>query len=670
MHRLGNKSVMSRQHIKRTFLVGVNLVLAVAVTAAESTGDGASSNHTLEGAVLDWSHALQAHAWVEQWVAAGSTDQSASLPSIRVADAIATRVTLRWSGLTVATGRALAPLSNELRRQSIDLKLLVKAATDEALQIAAQRLDNHHRQHRLVDGKPNTNGLGTLATAANRLQVSLQIARPLQRITMANEDPLRAIYHHFIPGYHGLRLTHRTRHDPQPAAWIWPANALAANMSPRDQLLRLLVDLGYGINDLPLVARQKGPRLERFEVIHVVRSGPDLPVMRLVRGCQEIPLSSLSAAYIESMAERMSDFLIRRLRPDGSMAGIYHPSTDRYDLAEASDEDLAWAAYALGSRVKNLLQLKVKHPQLSQCRKAVGLIVDRLTRRILNAAKIDDSLVIDATTASLLLMTLIDLTNPAPYKAVSGALAKHLLLLRNSDGSFRRGPNERSPLLSRATAALVTAALSHLHEKNRDPQLAVQIADSQNQIWNHSDAKGLFEALPWLVVTEMQGHHSTTRGMNDEHDSKVNRTLDQLILALRHRHAGGLLRTNQLSATLVANKSFGPMAEPSWRAADLILVLSSILENRDFLQQRDTSQLLLACAVAARSLGWLMFNESSCYYVRSQSDVLGGVRKNLWDNRLGGVATATSLLAITQLQATMTRLNRKWLSKDSGSKTR
>ncbi len=56
------------------------------------------------------------------------------------------------------------------------------------------------------------------------------------------------------------------------------------------------------------------------------------------------------------------------------------------------------------------------------------------------------------------------------------------------------------------------------------------------------------------------------------------------------------------------------------------------------------------CALAARFIAQLMVDQPGCYYVRSPDDVVGGVRRQLWDNTMDVEPVAMALLALTELQ--------------------
>ena len=62
---------------------------------------------------------------------------------------------------------------------------------------------------------------------------------------------------------------------------------------------------------------------------------------------------------------------------------------------------------------------------------------------------------------------------------------------------------------------------------------------------------------------------------------------------------------------------------------------------------------MLDCGLGARFIKQLMFDRAGAYYVFDAREVVGGVRAGLWDNRQPIEATAMALLAVTELQQTL-----------------
>ena len=103
-----------------------------------------------------------------------------------------------------------------------------------------------------------------------------------------------------------------------------------------------------------------------------------------------------------------------------------------------------------------------------------------------------------------------------------------------------------------------------------------------------------------------------------------------------------------------------------WRTAQILVFLAAALRQDELTPADRRTSRLLACGLAARFLGQLMVDEPSAFYMRSISDVLGGLRLSLWDNRLSVGPAAMALLATSELQEAIAQLNPEGLRSASG----
>src|SRR5439155_25577164 len=84
---------------------------------------------------------------------------------------------------------------------------------------------------------------------------------------------------------------------------------------------------------------------------------------------------------------------------------------------------------------------------------------------------------------------------------------------------------------------------------------------------------------------------------------------------------------------LAVNAGSRPPA-PNWSTAPVLAFLADTLADEALAPKSARVPVLVSCGLAARFLGQLMFDEPSCFYVRSKKDALGGIRPALWDNTL------------------------------------
>lgn len=612
--------------------------------------------------LLDWSHAWQAHQLIEGWVAKGSVVPDGAQPNIHVAGVAAVRVTLRWSGLMMGVGQSALqsdPGANTASGQAIshhqvaNLVLLARTATDLALRAVRETLNQRRGQRPIATTDPDTTRQLAAGNVGPQLQVDLQIAHRPHTIRLARDATLAELDRQFTPGFHALMMMRGRQAGAGQTAWIWPGSALAANLSPRSQLVRLLADLGLGRDDLKRVARSGEAQLHRFDAIHIVRPGPGLEAVRLVCGKEALPLpTSPSRPRLEKMAQGLTSFLLRRVRPDGSMAGTYHPSIDRYDPVSAPPFEAALATFALASRAAMLREVDPDHPQCAAAAQAAQRGVTALIRNAQDPA--DGSNSSDPSTKALALMSLIESPGLEASKTQRDELAQQLLALRLDDGSFRSAPGHGSTPLKPAAQALMTAAIYRLYEQTRDEDLVVKMTVSLDRQWRDLDMATFVDVMPWLAMAQS----SITRRAQPAglQGSGSGRPWLELVEALQAKSG---VRANPPGSRGHGGKpTQWALGHPNWRCAHLILVLASVLRQPNVSSDRGALPWLLDCDDAIGHLARLMFDRSDAYYVRSQSDVLGGVRKQLWDNRLDSKSSAMALLAVMHLRRTLGGLDR------------
>lgn len=650
-------------------------VLSVGVGIADRVDGGGPPASIKDGETallapnLDWSHAQRVYRVVEGWVTKGAVDRGAAAEPIPASGVVGLRVTIRWSGFLLGVGdsypRVADVAASDVRSRpgqqdvpgAVDLTVLAAEATGQALGAVEAKLGDLFNQ-------PAAGGAAVpaLMDIAQNMQVDIQIGHSPQRVVIMGKHNPRVLYHSFAAGYHGLHLTRQAEPGQASEAWVWPASALSANLSPRGQMMRLLTDAGCDVKGLEFVGRNADPRLERFEVIHVVRPAVDMPVTRLSRGNEVLPVSSLDSRSLEGVARRLTEFLLKRVLPDGQVAGVYHPSTDRYDPAVADARDQALAAYALSQREIFLAGVNPDDPQLSQVSEAVKLVVRDLCGRVSRDGEADqDRLAEEAAVTGLLLMTLVEgrgLEQQRPYR---DKLVGRILSWRQDSGLFGNNKGDR---FNRPTQALLVAALSSVYEQTRDKNVGQCVLQSQQELWRDAGPSKVINSLPWLTMTEFRLLRLNMLDDGESSWSRRGRMLGELVDVVRGRQVTAAKANGCDDAVggfdLMATGE-GGFPDPEWHSAHMLAFLASAMRQRDLSHSRDEVSWLLDCGLTARFLAQMMFDEPACFYVRSREDALGGVRTALWDNRLGVGPTAMSLLAISELQKSSAQMAEKIL---------
>lgn len=583
---------------------------------------------------VDWSHVMRMHRMVEDML----DGRDASREPNHVAGATAVRVTLRQLGLTVGTGQWSAPAETLRDAQVIDLAAATRLAAGEAIaQVRARMV------------------AADLKGDLPRVAVGVQVAHTPTPIDLADHAPKDALVRYFAPGYHGLVLQQRLTPDvPIRSAWMWPADAIAKNLPAEKQLLSLVLDLGAQPQIVDRIGRAGGPRLLRFEVIHIVRPSLDDDVVQLVRGSAPIPARSLSTAELDAAATQIALHLAHKQRDDGTMAGTYHPSADTFDPMHASTRAQAVALYAMS----RWLRVIGDGPQSEPLKQAVETGTVSLATRLLGPLPRED---VPATALTLLAM--LEAPHLADQKELRDALAARVISRQINSGAFRSAKAENAAPLHRADQAMILLALTVAYEQTRSEELLVRLR-ALTAWHNRQKPTGDLVTLSWQIeaqtrlarlVNQPWATDAHVRGLSESLAALVDRQLRAGQAEGPQDVVGGI--------DLRRDRTLGGYVQPTWGAAFALQFLAVTLRRTD-LPDDDAlgvprMQLLLSSGLAARFMSQLTFADSACYYVRSARDAVGGVRRSPADNVLETRVAAHALLAMTQLRVTLDALERQ-----------
>ncbi len=664
-------------------VAGLAAVMIVGAAPARARNAG---RQAIDAPRLDWSHARQAYRLVEQQVAAALLEPDEPVQPIRVRDLAGAKVTLRRFGATLGRGELTEAQIQMTDAGVADLVPVIRQATTRALLKAEQTLFDQHRKAVTAaeaEGRPVPEPK-TLEQIGPRLLVDLQLARAPEPIRLPPGKGLQWLYGQFAPGFHGLRLRNgnATEDGRVNELWLWPANALATNLSPASQLLQLPTLLGLPIDDLEKIGQSGGPVLSRFEVIHIVRPSPDAPPVQLVRGNQLLPPTTLDSPTLNAMADRLAAYLIRRQRANGEMAGPHRPTSGRNDPATASIDDTALAAYALARRARYLTALDADRRDTILARQAATRACDYLTKALLAGHAPDRPVAM-----ALGIMALVESPHLADRKAQRDELARRLLAMQGDDGLFRRATdNDRAdaedididtdaPPTEQAfrlpTQVIIYAALASLFDQTRDAAIGVAARRAQAAIWPDLDPNRIAGLLYWLMLAESRMRH-LAEAIDDVGPEADEPVVAPWPMRARQMHAlaSALLKRQVASPPdlgppdvvggfdLTPSKPVGSAGPPNpdWRSAQVLAFLAVTLREPGMVEADERLMWTLRCGLAARFLAQLMFDEPGCFYVRSRDDTLGGLRLALFNNTLAVAPNAQALLAVTELQETLAAL--------------
>ncbi len=590
---------------------------------------------------VDWFHAQQVYDRIMPWVSAGVVADAGA--PLYVRDLGGVCVTLRWLGRSMGEVALTADDAGRTDDEVVNLAEEVAAATARALLVVRSELGG------ASDAE--------LRDVLQRLQVDLQVASRPRQLDAPPGITGDMLLQYVRPGYDGVQVV---KPDGSATQWFWPANLLARSMGVRGLVLGALKDWGYppqALADLGQPA--KNPvTLRRFAVIHLVQPAPDLPVVRLIRGNVLLPPEGIDTPTLDLLGARLAIHLLRKQRDDGSMAGTFRPTAQRFEPMNASLREQALAAVAL-ARWGRLSRIQAPAdgryiPAEAAARAALGYLGDQLlpsfSREQFGAA-------------ALTLLGMIECPDAPRAKTVRDLLAKQILAQQAADGRFAGDEAKKVKPLGPGEQAVTLAALSALYEQTRGEALASALVRGSAWLLDEGKLRNA-GALPWVagLLGRIPAEAVTMDGKKYE-PAQLRAPLQEalrILLAHQVEPDPALEPADVVGGFDLTLRPRGAAPQPDWRTSYGLWLVASCLRPGAGLSAVEAGkspvELLHRSALAGRFIAQLTFDDPSCYYFNSRADAVGGVREALWDNHLPVEASATALLAVTELKLALSEM--------------
>ncbi len=584
---------------------------------------------------LDRAIAEQVFVQVERWVEGGAVpDQPAA---IQATDAAAVHVAIRLSGLTLGQAHAMCDAPGRAAARPVDLAALARDATAQALRQARRSLV------RLATRNPDANITADLAKVGPLLQVDCQVAHAPRPVKMQRLDQLPR---RIVIGVHGLAMRRGERW-----AWVFPGQAIAANLSLQQQLHTLLSDVGLDAAAIARINADAGPTLHAMQVIHLIRPADADAVHRLHRGQRVLPMTPPDFTRIDRLASRWADYLLARQDDRGRFAGTFQPTSSQYAPRVAEARDAALAAYAL-ARYAGAAHL----PEARAGRYAAA------ARRAIDAAL--DEIDLDGEDGppaigdmAMALIALLETPDAADLKPQRDQLAARL-----TEAHERRG---REPADANTTPratpvdALSALAMVRYCDRTRSNQAQRTARQAMGSIWASVRAGNASQVMPWAGLAEFDllRLDMATGGF------MLVRSAAQQYWTRQVQPPGPAAAQDPADPSYVSPDTVGGfiqdatvMPEPTWRSADLLILQSAALGVPGLVEAEQRGTWLLNCALGLRFFEQLTLTRDAAWYVHDLGRGLGGVRTAFWDNRQPLATTAMALLAAAEYQLSLQRL--------------
>lgn len=644
---------------------GVFALLVLALAGVSASGqDGAAAAEAPE---LAWADGEAAFDWVQGWVRSEKgVPDDAELPDRPVTGLFGVYVTLREDGKVLGRGQALrsdVAKAIDVPGPMVQVAPLLAAATRQALDDLRDKQMKRAVELNIAD--PDLFKAALMATR-QRAQVDVQLGHSLESIVLPLDAKDDAVFATFAPGFHGLRLAGPLTGK---ADYAWPATELARNTSPSQLFLRLLDQQGYAADELALVAKADGPALQRFEVIHVVRPRQAQPRRTLIRGNLILPRQNIDGRTLAGLSERTARYLDQLIYTDSNtgqmgVRGTYKPSLERYSPEWSDLREAALVCYALNRHARVTLDAGGGGETTRARSQRVLRLIEMLAPSAIPQGKPPKHL-----SAAFLLLSLCE--SPVRLKpqqlVLRDRLGQALVELWHPEGGGYRVQADSDTRLSRASASVITYALAAWHQQTRSQTLA-------EPVWSVLDELIEINADDPRVIDLLWVSHAIDKAgpalaqAQDKPDQAA-KTLaewnearaDYLDLLSEQQLRGKpVLGPNDVAGGFILKQAPpGSPPNPTWQSAMPLAYICIGMRNDSIVPTDKQFGPLLTAGLGARFIGQLMVSESSAYYIREPDAALGGVRATLWDNTLYPDCSAMALIALAELQQTISVLQAK-----------
>jgi len=412
---------------------------------------------------------------------------------------------------------------------------------------------------------------------------------------------------------------------------------------PPSQVLRVLRAAGQDAADPEPLGRPGGVPLYRFDALHVVRPRAAMAPVVLVRGGQLLPGRFVGQQMLAGMSERMARNLLGRFIGGQRVRGPYHPAGDRFDPELADEQEAALASLALMRYAREARKRGRVDPLLGRFEDAAAGVVNRLAGRLLTPDDLEDPVI-----GGLALLAMLDAPAAAFEPALRDRLAAQLADPSDPDAE------PRPP----AWEAVVAAALAGRYAQSRDAVLGARVAEVLAALWERGEGRFDVFALPWALEAHGQASAPLIEDGLLEPDVAAARgaglaALLDLVEAKQVIDRPSLGPDDVMGGIVLRAAPEGSPPAPTWHTAHVVRFLALALRDHHAVPAKRRPGVMVTASAAARFLGQLMIDEPSCFGIPNPDQALGGIRLALFDNTLNVAPTAVTLLAVTELSATL-----------------
>jgi len=598
-----------------------------------------------------------AHSLIDQWLQQGFPKAGQKIKPLPIKKLLGVNITLSWQQWKIGSGIWLNPQAPKQGDLATGLAKALKRAIKKSEQLRGISVKKHF--------------------LAGHIQVHIQIATGDTIIFRAKNAPVQDLFRRFVPMYHGLKLT-RGNGNNKITSWIWPADMRHKNIQPRAQLRLLLQGVGLTWKDTDALGiRATQTQLHRFNVQESIRTAKAKHTQILTRGGKIKDAQKINQTHINQFTQKLAKQIIKwQRKKDGGILGRYDAAAGKFVSAFqsqlASDYDQALAFYALQLQKKQQKKNPKHHKAIEKAtQRLYGFMISKI-----KTYRKGQGLPIKAMFA----LALFEEKQNPDWITKGHQLIAQLIANQAPDGRFfeaktqntKQNPNPKNkpqkPNADKKTTPLkfreqgiALAALTKSYAIKQTNTKYKAIKRSRKILWANLKRPFFEYGLVWMMLAEQTMLDVENVNPQNAQGIAARQIICQKLLGhLRDRQCTQNPQIGPPDTQGGFNpktQSIGGADYPDWTTSFDLMFMALCLQDTRIIDKKDRLQSILDARNATRFLSQLTFDPISSYYVKNRSMAIGAVRAALWDHRLKLRYTTMTLIAISQYQIALQRLN-------------
>lgn len=470
------------------------------------------------------------------------------------------------------------------------------------------------------------------ATLLDQMRIDIQVlGEVIPFVSNRNWTEPGALDGFLAPGVDGVMLF-----LDEEQRWFTAAEMISKNVSLTEALRTLSKEVTLN----PQVLNEA--RLSKFRALHWWESDDEGHITSLVRGMQIIPPEDVTRRAIRDAINRVGDYLIYRQLPNGRFTYKYNPAAMNYTGAdsELAQSGATWAVAELAA-----------HRDTSVARRALRRAVRARMDQWVEFPAAHGAFLTEPDTENRLGVTaqfylaLSVAPDAERYEASRASLLEAMLWLHQSDGAIIPAfPPAKKLDTQERFSGQALLAMARAYEREPSQRLLDALDQSFEFYRPLFEQRRLPAMVPWFSqaygimarLTRKQAYADFVYAMND--------------LAMEYQRTSKNSDAAELWGAIEAPGIFGAGASTALFAQGFCEAAKTA---KHFGDEQRFGRYREASLRAARFILQLEFKPAECYYVKSPTDVLGGIRTTPLDAALTIDSTQDALIALIRIDESL-----------------